>query len=324
MNRLHTFTFARHAMATRFEIVLPGDHEPRLRAAAEEAFNEIDRLEAQLSLFRPTSEIAHVNAHAAAGPVRVSPETFRLLQHAARLSRETGGAFDITIAPLMRAWGFRDGSGHLPDPMELAAARDCVGMQRVHLDGAHSTVRFDRPGVMLDLGALGKGYAVERAAELLREAGIESALIHGGTSTAYALGQSPEGSPWKIAVEYPRTKLNEPPPLLAEISLVDEALSMSAGWGKSFHANGRDYGHVLDPRTGEPADNALLAVVVTASAADGDALSTALLTTGAAGMECIAALRPNLRAVTVGRGNGPKGYVVAARGVHVFPFPKAA
>src|SRR3982751_4843527 len=106
MNPSTHFTFARNAMATRFEIVLSGENESRLRAAAEEAFDEIDRLEAQLSLFRPTSEIANVNARAAVEPVRVSPETFRLLEHAARLSAETGGAFDITIAPLMRAWGF--------------------------------------------------------------------------------------------------------------------------------------------------------------------------------------------------------------------------
>src|ERR1035437_4201409 len=120
--------FARNAMATRFEIVVNGDDPARLRSAAEEAFNEIERLEAQLSLFRPTSEIANVNARAALEPVRVSPETFHLLLHAARLSAETGGAFDITIAPLMCAWGFVNGSGHLPEPENLAAARACVGM----------------------------------------------------------------------------------------------------------------------------------------------------------------------------------------------------
>src|ERR1043165_7465155 len=115
MNHPNNSTFARNAMATRFEIVLPGENESRLRAAAEEAFDEIDRLEAQLSLFRPTSEIAKINARAATECVRISPETFNLLKHAALLSHETGGAFDISIAPLMRAWGFQNGSGQLPD-----------------------------------------------------------------------------------------------------------------------------------------------------------------------------------------------------------------
>src|ERR1039457_4227633 len=137
-------TFARNAMATRFEIILPGDDPARLRAAAEEAFDEIDRLEAQLSLFRPSSEIANVNARAADEPVRVSPETFQLLEHAARLTIETGGAFDITIAPLMRAWGFVNDSGHLPEPAQLAAARACVGMNLVQLDAHARTVRFAR------------------------------------------------------------------------------------------------------------------------------------------------------------------------------------
>ncbi len=306
--------FARNAMATRFEIVLPGEDAPRLRAAAEEAFGEIERLEAQLSLFRPTSEIAHVNARAAHEAVRVSPETFHLLEHAAQLSAGTDGAFDITIAPLMRAWGFVQGGGHLPDPDELAAARACVGMNLVELDSARRTVRFTRPGVSLDLGAIGKGYAVARAAELLQDAGVSSALIHGGTSTVCAMGCPPGATCWKIAVEYPRTSPEIPAPWVAQIELRDEALSVSAGWGKSFHAKGREYGHVLDPRIGEPADRALLAVVVANSATETDALSTALLTLGAAGLDAIGKLRPAARALVVA-GSGPGAYHVESHGV---------
>jgi thiamine biosynthesis lipoprotein len=314
---------ARNAMATRFEIVLNGDDPARLRAAAEETFSEIERLEAQLSLFRPTSEIANVNSRAAHEPVRVSPETFRLLQHAARLSEETGGAFDITIAPLMRAWGFMNGSGHLPDPDQLAAARACVGMNLVRLDTGTHTVRFARPGVMLDLGAIGKGYAVGRAAELLRDLGITSALIHGGTSTACAIGRPPDADSWRIAVKYPHASTELSAPLLAEIELRDEALSMSAGWGKSFQANGRHYGHVLDPRTGEPANNALLAVVATKCATETDALSTALLTLGPAGMNLIGASRPGLRAMVVADGSESDRYWIEAKGVAVLPRPCA-
>jgi thiamine biosynthesis lipoprotein len=318
-NKSHP-AFARNAMATRFEIVLPGEDSARLRAAAEEAFDEIERLEAQLSLFRPTSEIANVNARAAHEPVRVSSETFRLLQHAARLSAETGGAFDITIAPLMRAWGFVNGSGHLPEPAELAAARVCVGMNLVQLDAGTHTVRFARPCVLLDLGAIGKGYAVGRAAELLRDLGISSALIHGGTSTAYAIGRPPDAAAWKIAVEYPRTTAEISSPLLANIELHDEALSMSAGWGKSFHANGREYGHVIDPRIGEPANNALLAVVATKCATETDALSTALLTLGPTKMDSISALRPGLRAIAVADGGESGHYLIESRGVAVLPL----
>ncbi len=312
--------FARNAMATRFEIVLPGADGARLRAAAEAALDEVERIEALLSLFRPTSEIANVNARAAYEPVRVSLETFHLLEHAAYLSAETGGAFDITLAPLMRAWGFVNGSGHLPEPAELAAARTCIGMHLVELDADNHTVRFARPGVMLDLGAIGKGYAVGRAAELLREVGVTSALVHGGTSTAFAIGRPPAADAWRIAVEYPPTATEHSAPLLAQIELHDEALSMSAGWGKSFQANGRSYGHVLDVRTGEPANRAWLAAVVTQSATETDALSTALLTLGPAATDKISALRPGLRALVVAAGSGPESYQVESRGMTVVPL----
>jgi len=316
----HMPVFARNAMATRFEIVLPGEDVARLRAAAEEAFNEIERLEAQLSCFRSTSEIAHVNARAAHEPVCVSAETFRLLQDAVRLSFETGGAFDITIAPLMRAWGFVNGNGHLPEPGELAAARARVGINLVQLDSEQRTVRFARAGMSLDLGAIGKGYAVGRAADLLREAGIASALIHGGTSTVYAIGCPPDAESWRIAVEYPRASPEIPAPLLAQIELRDEALSMSAGWGKSFQANGRSYGHVLDPRTGEPADNALLTAVVMNCATETDALSTALLTLGPLGLDAISSLHPGLRALVVATAPEVGRFEVASRGVTVLPY----
>ena len=333
-------SLALHAMATRFEIVLHGDHPVALRAAGEEALEEVERLEAQLSLFRPSSEIAHLNARAATEPVRVTPGLFALLQHAHKLHQESGGAFDITIAPLVRCWGFMGGSGHIPSLEALAEAREKVGMHLVQLDPKNFTVRFARTGVMLDLGAIGKGYAIERAAELLREAGVTSALLHGGTSTVYALGHPPEAEFWKVAIEQATVRrperrvssrqgehqqagsgsetsnvrrLTTPlpiqpgiaainpgqqdarPALLATVPLRDEALSVSAVWGKFFETEGKAFGHILDPRTGQPASQALLAAVVLPSATETDALSTALLTRGSEGHEQIAGLRPGIR-----------------------------
>ena len=180
-------------MATRFEIVLHGENPASLRAAGEEALAQIEQLEAQLSLFRAGSEIAHLNARAAQGPSRVTPGLFALLQQAQKLCEESGGAFDITIAPLVRCWGYKGGEGRLPRPEEVAEARSKVGMALVRLNPADLTVQFAREGVMLNLGAIGKGYAVERAAEVLREAGVTSALIHGGTSTVQALGTAARG-----------------------------------------------------------------------------------------------------------------------------------
>lgn len=281
---------ARHAMATRFEIVLHGDNPVALRAAGEEALNEIERLEAQLSLYRPASEISHLNARAAREAVKVSPALFALLQHAKRLHDETGGAFDITIAPLVRCWGFMDGDGRVPADAELAEARARTGLQLVRLNARDFTVQFERDGVMLDLGAIGKGYAVEQAAEILREAGVTRALLHGGTSTIHAIGSPPDADAWRVAI----AGANES---IRPVALRDAALSVSAVWGKSFRAGEKTYGHVLDPRTGRPADGAVLAAVISASATETDALSTALLVVGAEGHDRIAQLRPGMKTV---------------------------
>ena len=297
-------------MNTRFELVLHGGNATLLRAAGEEALAEIGRIENRLSLFRPGTEIARVNAIAAQEPVLVSPEVFALLQRAQRLSAETEGAFDITMAPLLRCWGLLGrNEGHVPGADELAAARDVVGMKLVELDAAGRTVRFAKAGVMIDLGAIGKGYAIEQAAEILREAGVTSALLHGGTSSVQAIGAPPEADAWKVVINVPaaadvRMRISEqpfpPPPHVGgydypAIMLRDESLSVSAVRGKSFVAGGRTLGHVIDPRTGEPTGGALRAAVVLPSATEGDAFSTALLVLGAEGRERIGQLRPGMR-----------------------------
>ena len=297
---METIALARNAMATRFEVVVHGKNPVSLRAAGEEALEEIGRVEAQLSLYRPTSEIAHVNARAAYEAVRVSPGVFRLLERAQQLHRESGGYFDITIAPLVRCWGFMGGTGSRPDAAALAEAREHVGMHLVELNPTERTVHFLRPKVMLDPGAIGKGYAVGRAAEILREAGVENALIHGGTSTVYAFGKPEEEPAWKVAIEGPpgADDRDEDAPL-AVIPLRDEALSVSAVWGKSFEDQGRRFGHVLDPRTGLPVAGTVLAAVVVSSATESDALSTALLVLGPPGLDRIVAMRKDARALVV-------------------------
>jgi FAD:protein FMN transferase len=303
---------ARNAMATRFEIVVHGQNEPSLRAAAEEALNEVQRVEAQLSLYRPDSEVAHLNARAAREWVRVELGLFGLLQKAKRLSEETSGAFDITVAPLMRCWGFMSGSGKQPGKTAIAEARQCVGMNLVELDPESFRVRFARPGVMLDFGAIGKGYAIERAVELLREADITSGIIHGGTSTAYGLGTPPDEAAWKIGIEMPPQTDTDSATPVAVVELHDEALSVSAIWGKSFQSMGKTYGHIIDPRTGYPAAAGDLAAVLLASATETDALSTALLTLGLDGHEHISKLRPESRTLVAKRHSGGQQFIMKA------------
>lgn len=294
---------ARDAMATRFEFVLAGEDERRLRAAGEEALDEIERVEAQLSLYRSSSEIAQVNRRAATEPVRVSPEVFHLLQSAFKLHEITGGTFDISIAPLVRCWGFMKGSGSRPTDEEIAQARAQVGMAAIELDESAQTVRFNKPGMMLDLGSLGKGYGLDSAADILRENGVESALLHGGTSTICGIGVDPAGAPWKVAIEMPVDKPGEQAEVLSVVELRDAALSVSAVWGKHFTLNGELYGHVIDPRTGWPARGAVLGAVRVASAAVSDALSTAVLLAGDGVLEKLEASVPGLAWLRLARGD---------------------
>ncbi|MBI3868262.1 MAG: FAD:protein FMN transferase [Verrucomicrobia bacterium] len=297
-------------MATRFEIAMPEDRDPiRLRAAGEEALGEIEGIEARLSLYLPSSEIARVNALASSEPVRVSSEVFDLLRRCARLSDLSQGAFDPTIGPLMRCWGFMRGGGARPDPAALATAREAVGMRWVELDEARSSVRFARAGMMLDLGAVGKGHAIDVAVACLREAGVVNALIHGGTSSVFGLGSQEDGTPWKVAIESPSTSSDGgagDDRLLAVATLKEQGLAVSAVWGKSFQSGGRELGHVMDPRLGHPVSHTRLAAVSLESSLEADALSTALLALGVDGLNWLGSVRPRARALVLPEFGGPR------------------
>jgi thiamine biosynthesis lipoprotein len=281
---MNVVTLAREAMRTRFEAVLCNERltPADLRAAGEEALAEVARVEGWLSVYRSDADLFHVNARAADTPVRVDARVLRLLQRARELTVATGGAFDMTVGPLLRVWGL-EGEGHMPDAAEIEGARRLVGMDRhVRLDEEAQTVAFDTPGVHLDPGAIGKGYALDRAANVLREAGIRRALVHGGTSTVVALGAAPDREDgWPVAVQHPL----HPTVRLATVLLRDdESLSVSAVHGKTFWAEGRRFGHVVNPRTGRPVEDTVLAAAIGPSATDTDALSTALLVLGTVGL----------------------------------------
>lgn len=276
-------------MATRFEIALHGSNPASLRAAAEEALDEIDRIEAQLSIYRASSSLSRINSGASSNPVRVEPGVFRFLQRARQLSLSTGGAFDITAAPLFKAWGFIGGTGNEPNPQSLAEALECVGWHNVLLNESDFSVHFQRPGVLLDPGAIGKGYALDCATEVLRDAGVECALLHGGTSTICAIGHPPDADAWSVALPDPPevTGLATPPRPRRVVQLLDSSLSVSAEWGKCFVKDGRRFGHVIDPRCGQPVMGASMAAVVAGGGTESDALSTALLVLGKPGISCL-------------------------------------
>jgi thiamine biosynthesis lipoprotein len=258
---------ASHAMGTRFEIVLSGEDLSGLRAAGEAALAEVEERDCRLSLFRRESLLTHLNARAGRGEVRVDDETFELLEACRAIHRASRGAFDPTVAPLLRAYGFHD----RPAPAVLGDGAPFVGMEAVRLDASRSTVRFLRPGMSLDFGAIGKGHALDLAAERLRECGVDCALLHGGTSGVVAIGSPPGTDGWRVAIRAGG------PGLPLRVNLRDRALSVSAPHGRTVEVEGRRLGHVFDPRTGVPVDAGRAAAVVAGSARLADGWSTALL-----------------------------------------------
>lgn len=269
----HWIRVHRNAMACRFEITLSGE-DARHLGAAREVLEEADRIEDLLTVFRDTSEVSRLNARAGSEAVAVSDELFVLLERAAVLHAATSGAFDPTATPLLHAWGFLRREGRRPEAEALGAARSLVGMEEVRHDPDLRTVRFERSGMQLSFGSLGKGYALDRMAAGLRQHGVPKALLSAGGSSIVAFGAGDDGFPVDV-----RSKRVEGERLF-RLHLRDAAQATSGSGEQFFEVDGQRYGHVLDPRTGWPATGVLSATVVTGSAADADALSTAFLVAG--------------------------------------------
>jgi FAD:protein FMN transferase len=270
--------FARRAMACQFEIYLNARQYENGSEAALEALDLVEQLEDQLTVYRDHSEISQLNRTAADRPVAVEPRLFELLALAVDLHRQTKGAFDITAGPLSKIWGFTRRAGAIPTNDELAASLDLVGSQHLQLDAEQHTVAFLRHGVSINLGAIGKGYALDRCAEQLTDAGIDDVLLHGGNSSVLARG-SHAATPrqgWSIGVRNPL----RPEQRLGELRVVDQALATSGSGSQFFIHEGQRYGHILDPRTGWPAQGVLSTTVIAPTAALADALSTALYVMG--------------------------------------------
>jgi len=268
------------AMGTRFELVLDGGDDVRLRAAGEAALDEIRQCHDLYNLFDPGSWLNVINRRAAHEPVELDGWTWDLLQTCRQVYGASNGAFDVTVGPLMRAWGF-----HGPKRIErVAQVPCCVGMSEVELNADTRSVHFRKQGMMLDLGGIAKGFAIDRAIDVLREVGVECALLHGGTSTVATIGTPPGRDGWRVGI-HPHGCLT-PNESIAKydtgpiVCLKDQALSVSAPHGRTRELDGETLGHVLDPRSEQPARCGAFAAAVGASACLTDAWSTALLVLG--------------------------------------------
>jgi len=283
---------SRRAMATTFEVALPYGTRDAI-PAAEAALDLIDELEDQLTVYRDHSEVSRLNAP---GAGIVESQLFELLSRCAGWTRETDGAFDIATGTLIKAWGFYRREGRIPTAREQADAMSRTGMRHVVLSAESRAVKFRAAGLELNLGAVGKGYALDRAAELLRrEWGVRSALLHGGGSSVLAIGTPPDDlRGWPVRLRHPTLDRS-----LGTIYLNDRGLGTSAATFQFFEYNGRKYGHVLDPRTGRPAEGVATASATAPTAAEADAMSTAAFVAGPALADRLTRTRPSLGTIVL-------------------------
>lgn len=261
-------TLALPAMGTRFELVLSGKDEAELRAAGEEAFAEIEAVERMISPFRSDSETSRLHREAGGESLPMDPLFWSFLHQSRLYHGTTGGRFDPTVGPLIDLWGIRDPDGpRTPSDDEIAACLEYVGFGKVFESvRLEYRGRLTDPRARVDVGACGKGFAIDQALEVLRDVGVRSALIHGGTSTVAAIGSPPGQESWKVGLGegLPTACLRD-----------GHVLSVSTPFGRS-----RDVSHVIDPRTGRPTAAREFAAVVTRDGFAADALSTALLVEG--------------------------------------------
>jgi thiamine biosynthesis lipoprotein len=273
---LYRHEASRMSMACVYAIEVYGPDAEALPRIADEAFDEVDRIDRLMSHYKADSALTRINRDAARRPVTVEPELFDFIVDAMRYHRDSGGAFDITVGPLMKAWGFFRGDGRVPTDDALAAARRHVGGSHVILNSVERTIAFGHSGVELDLGGIAKGYAVDRVARLLKQRQIAAALISAGGSTIYGLGAPPGRDAWEVAIQDPI----DPRQTALTVQLKDRALSVAGSSEKSFEAGGVRYSHIMDPRIGRPAHGVLTVAVLAPSGTAGDALDTTFFVLG--------------------------------------------
>ena len=262
---------SRRVMGSLAEVQVYASDANLAGRAMAAALDEMERVDQLLSNYQPKTELSRMNAGAGKAPFRASAELYEFVRTCRRYFEETLGTFDPTMGPIARAWGFFTPRPSQPTGAAVARARALAGFDKVRLDDATRAISFARDGVEIDPGGIGKGYAADRATAVLRQLGISSALVSAGGSTLYALGRPPDRDGWKIAVRDPA----RPATSLGFVMLRDNAISTSGLTEKFVEVNGHRYGHIIDPRLGEPAEGMCQVSVVAKDATASDAYTKA-------------------------------------------------
>jgi thiamine biosynthesis lipoprotein len=264
----------RYLMGTSVEVEAYGGDDHGRREAIETAFGAIAEVDRLMSNYRDDSELTLINRTAAHEAVRVSDPMLAVLALAEHVSQRSHGAFDVTVGPLVRLWGFHDKRPHLPSPDEFSRVRPLVDYRQVLIDRTSHRVRFARPGIEIDLGGIAKGFAVEIAANVLRQRGLSGFIDAGGNQ--YLLGTPPGQRSWNVGIKDPE----RPGRLLGVVDTRETSVSTSADYSTFVEINGQRFGHVLDPRTLRPSDQSLSVTILARDGTLADALSKAVFILG--------------------------------------------
>lgn len=305
---------SRRAMACEFSVLYHEQDRSRTGDVVQ-AFDEIDALEDQLTIYRDWSEVIEINQTAAQTPTVIEPRLFGLLQLSQRIHDQTRGAFDITSGPLSRVWGFLRREGRLPEQEEINAVRMQVGFDKVRLDSEQQTISFVEQDVEINLNSIGKGYALDRTAEILDEAGLDDYIWHGGGSSVLARGknQADVHNAWTVGIRNPL----KPVQRIAEIYLRNQAIGTAGSGTQFFEHDGQRYSHIIDPRTGWPAQGKYTTTVVAPTAAEADALATAFFVMHIEEIEAYCVNHPEIAAVVISQQENAKGFEI-----HEFGMPE--
>ena len=297
----HAHTF--YAMASDCRVLIEGAGVEAARAGAAAVEDEVHRIEARYSRFRKDSELSRINHIAAAGgETRIDAETAALIAFAQALFAKSGGVFDITTGLLRRAWNFD--RAEIPPPSEIEALKSRIGLEKLVLEGDHLT--FTQVGMELDFGGLGKEFAVDRGVEVLAELGLNHCLVDLGGDIRVT-GPREDGSPWRIGVRDPAAPQNA----IACYDLASGALATSGDYLRNIVVRGHRYGHILDPRTGWPAQGLTSASVVAPTCLVAGGVASAALAMGEAGTEWLAALGLPYLAIDAAMGLRQEGFSVS-------------
>ncbi len=291
------YTETRVIMGTYVTITLnrSGKTEDELAKTAGDAFARITRVDDLMSTYKPMSNLSRINAASGIAPVPADPEVIENIEDASYVSRLTGGAFDVTVGPLVNAWEIGSKDAHIPSPGTIKRALSLVGRQNIVVDRKAGTVFLKKRGASIDLGAIAKGYASDRAVAALLEDGIKGGIV-ACAGDIKTFGTKPDGSPWTVGIQNPRGPEGA---VVAKLPLTDTAISTSGDYERFFIKDGKRYCHIMDPHTGYPASGLMSVTVLAKDSWLADSMGTALFVLGPKKAYALALKHPELEVLMI-------------------------